>query len=259
MRVQSESVPRLLCYPYAGGGAGVYRGWDAPAADRLAIVAGQLPGRERRYREPLHRRMEPLVEGLVDDLVAGGGAVFDGPYAVFGHSMGGLVAFELARTVRRRGLPGPVLVVASGVEAPDWPPSEPPLHLLDDAAFTERIREMGGTPQEVLDNPELMRVVLPILRADCEVCETYAPAAEPPLDCPILAFDGDRDDLTDTDGVEHWRHHTSGRFRRVTYEGEHFFFRDHRDALLAEIAREISQITSIGGGRPERAVTSANR
>src|SRR4051794_5417499 len=162
MRMETEPVPRLLCYPYAGGGAGIYRGWDALVAGRVAVVAAQLPGRERRYREPPHRRLEPLAESLVDEMVADrDGAVFDRPYAVFGHSMGGLVAFEVARAVRRRRLPGPALVAASGVEAPDYPPSEPPLHLLDDEEFTERIRDMGGTPQEVLDNPELWRVVLP--------------------------------------------------------------------------------------------------
>jgi medium-chain acyl-[acyl-carrier-protein] hydrolase len=254
MRMETEPVPRLLCYPYAGGGAGIYRGWDALATGRVAVVAAQLPGRERRYREPPHRRLEPLAERLVDEMVADrNGAVFDRPYAVFGHSMGGLVAFEVARAARRRGLPGPALVAASGVEAPDYPPSEPPLHLLDDEEFATKIEEMGGTPREVLDNPELMRVVLPILRADCEACETYEPAGEPPLDCPIVAFRGEQDTLTHADGVEQWANHTTGRFRCVAYEGDHFFFRDRREDILAEIVSDLSEITSM------RAVASANR
>jgi medium-chain acyl-[acyl-carrier-protein] hydrolase len=162
------------------------------------------------------------------------------PYAFFGHSMGSLVAFELAREMRRRGLPGPELLMVSGHRAPQRPDPEPPIHGLPEHEFLEEIRQLNGTPEAVLKNPELLQLVIPVLRADFEVCETYAYEEETPLACPIAAFGGTEDADVPREDVAAWSHQTTGPFTLRMFPGGHFYFLDQPAVLMRHVIANVT-------------------
>ncbi|MDB4894666.1 MAG: beta-ketoacyl synthase, partial [Firmicutes bacterium] len=134
---------RLYCFPYAGGGASLFRTWGQFLPETIAVVGVQLPGRESRLQEPAFHRLEPMVAALTAALRWHA----DLPFAFFGHSMGALIGFEVARSLRRQQLPGPVHLIASGAAAPQIPRREPPIHGLSDGAFLAELHRLGGTPQ----------------------------------------------------------------------------------------------------------------
>jgi medium-chain acyl-[acyl-carrier-protein] hydrolase len=162
------------------------------------------------------------------------------PFAFFGHSMGGLIAFELARKLRRAGDPMPVHLFLSGRRAPDWPPARPPIYHLPDKEFRQEVRLLQGTPEEVLNNEELMQILLPALRADFSVCETYVYAAEAPLDIPLTVFGANQDPEVDRAGLEAWQKHTTGSMHLRIFEGNHFFLHPMRSSLVDAIAQDVS-------------------
>lgn len=209
----------LFCLPYAGAGAGMYRTWGERLAPAVDVMAVQLPGREGRFGEAAHAGMAPLVAEVADALQARSSR----RYALFGHSMGALVAFELAHEMRRRGMPLPLLLVVSGHAAPHLARRRAPLHALPSEQFVEELRRLRGMPEEVLANEELMSLLLPRLRADFAVCETYVCPERPPLDCPLVAFGGRDDDCVAPAALSAWRSHTSGPFDMQQFEGGHFF------------------------------------
>jgi surfactin synthase thioesterase subunit len=241
---------RLFCLPYAGGGASIFRGWAGALGDAIGVCPVQLPGREARYREPAFTRLGPLVEALAGSF----GPYLDRPFALFGHSLGALIAFELARRLRREGGPEPAHLIVSGCRAPRVRHTGRPVHSLSDAAFREELRRLGGTPAELLDNDELMDLVLPTLRADFAVCETYAYAAGRPLDCPISALGGSRDDTVDRGDLEGWRAETTGRFRVRILPGNHFFVQSARPLLLEELRRTLTVPAAYPERSPHREV-----
>jgi medium-chain acyl-[acyl-carrier-protein] hydrolase len=163
------------------------------------------------------------------------------PFAFFGHSMGALISYELARHLRRTGAPLPAHLFVSGHGAPHLPDRNPPLHALPQAQFVEKLRELNGTPEEVLRHPELLELLIPILRADFAVCETYVHAPEPPLDCPISAFSGLGDEYVNREELEGWREQTTGRFSVRLFPGDHFYLNTARPYLLQALARELEQ------------------
>ena len=226
---------RLLCLPFAGGGASVYRQWPDALPLDIDVCALQLPGRESRYREPAYTRMDRLLPQLATVV----SPRLDRPYALFGHSMGALLALELARELRRRGR-SPVALIVAGHAAPHVSPRQPPLHTLSDDEFRAELRRLNGTPTAVLDNDELMQAVLPTLRADFELCETHTPGDEPPLDCPILALGGRDDPRVSPADLEAWRDYTRGPFRSEILPGDHFFVQTHCPAVLDTIARFLN-------------------
>lgn len=229
---------RLFCLPHAGGGASAFRAWADVLPAEVEVCPVQLPGREARMAEPAIDRMEPLVEALSDAL-----RPFDEePFALFGHSNGALVAFELARRLRREGRYGPVHLFASGRRAPDVPSPRPPVAHLPDDEFLADLREMGGTPAEVLAHPELMRILLPLLRADVRVNETYVFTEEEPLACPVTAYGGLLDPKASREDVEAWRRHTAGAFTVRFFPGDHFFVFTQRDLVLRTLATDLHEI-----------------
>lgn len=228
---------RLFCFPYAGGAAAVYHSWPQALSTDVEVCAIQLPGRGARFRDAPHTRLANLVRASADAL----GPSLDMPFALFGHSMGALVVFELARELRRRGAPAPVRLLVSGHEAPHRPDPDPPIGHLDDAAFVAEVcRRYDGIPREVLDQPDLMDLVLPVLRADFSVIENYAYAPEEPLDCPISCFGGTEDVRVSRADLEAWQEQTRASFRLRVIPGGHFFLDSARGLVLEAVAHDLA-------------------
>jgi medium-chain acyl-[acyl-carrier-protein] hydrolase len=224
---------RLVCLPFAGGGASAFRSWARELPSTIEVCAVQPPGHETRFRDPPFTRLQSYVAALADVLTP----LFDRPVAFFGHSMGALTGFELARELRRRGGPAPTRLIVSGRAAPHLPPRRNPLHTLPDREFRDELKHLGGTPAAVIDNDELMAVFLPVLRADFTAHETYHLIEEPPLDCPMLAVTGASDMVASPADVDEWRRHTVGPFLMQVFAGDHFYLQTHRSPLLHRIAR----------------------
>jgi medium-chain acyl-[acyl-carrier-protein] hydrolase len=196
----------------------------------------QLPGHGDRLSEPLFRRVEPLVESTAEALLPH----LEGSFAFFGHSMGAIISFELAHLLRREHKSGPAHLFLSGRPAPHLIKEEPPTYDLPEAEFIEELRRMQGTSKGVLEHPELMSVLSPILRADLEICETYEYEPRPPLDCPITAFGGLQDEGISREQLEGWRDYTTSSFTVRMFPGNHFFLHQSAPVLLRMIAQDLT-------------------
>lgn len=240
---------RLICFPSVGAGPSAFRGWDAFLPMSIDVVPAQLAGRGRRASEPALRDMASVVADLFSSLEL---ADAPDPFALFGHSMGALIAFEVARHLRHAGGPAPVGLVVSGHRAPHPAADDVPLSSLDDEAFVAVVKDLGGTPEEVLADPDLLRYLLPTMRADCEVVDTYELAAEAPLDVPLLALGGTADPTVSEEQLRAWSEHTTSDFACELHPGEHFFLNDHLPEVLRTIGdflvRHLAAVTPSAPG-----------
>jgi medium-chain acyl-[acyl-carrier-protein] hydrolase len=212
----------------------MYRGWAAHLPDEVEVVSVQLPGRENRFNEQPIESMERLVGQLVDGLAG----YLTRPFALFGHSMGALIAFELIRRLRRSGV-GPVHLFASGCRAPHLPSRSPDWHTLPDHDLITKIEALGGIPPALLAERQLLDTILPTLRSDCTLSETYVCRPQPPLNCPVSAFGGLLDDEVFPEDVQGWSCHTTGPFRAHLLPGGHFFINSTLEGLLEMVASEL--------------------
>jgi medium-chain acyl-[acyl-carrier-protein] hydrolase len=230
-RPRATSVPRfrLFAFPYAGRGASVYRLWAEAFPQSVELCGVQLPGREERIREQPFTQMQPLIEALTQVMTPH----LDLPYALFGHSFGALVSFELARHFRRLRLPAPVHLFVSGRRAPSIPSLEPFIHRLGEQAFMARVQALGGTPPALLQDPELRAFFIRILRADFSVIENYAYSEEEPLAIPMTALSGTRDREAPEHEMMPWQLETSAGFSLRRFEGDHFFVTGQSDAVTS--------------------------
>jgi medium-chain acyl-[acyl-carrier-protein] hydrolase len=226
---------RLVCMPYAGGAAHVFHDWPELLGHAFEVAGVDLPGRGPRIGEPPVADLVALADEVADE-VAGGA---DRPYALLGHSMGALLAFEVARSLRRRGARPPALLVACAHGAPREPAPERAISGLPRPRFVAELRRRGGTPPEVLANRELMDLLLPALRADFAACEGYRHAPEPPLACPILAIGGRDDREVTRPDLLAWSDHTSAGFDLRWIDSGHFFVRTHAAELAALVASSL--------------------
>ncbi len=226
---------RLFCFPYAGVGASVYRPWSEEIGPAFELFGVQPPGREVRFAEPPFSRLTALLDALLPAIRP----FLDRPFAFFGHSLGTLVSFELCRRLRAEGGPLPARLFVSGRRAAQVKRREERLHELPDSALIEELRRYNGTPPEVLANKELMELVLPVVRADFAVHETYVYVDEAKLDLPISAFGGLADsDVSEAD-IDAWRHQTTRAFRLRMFPGDHFFLNEERRAIAQAIAEDL--------------------
>lgn len=226
---------RLFCFPYAGGSAGIFRDWQFALPAFVELVAIQLPGHAQRMKEPAFTRMAALVESLITDVRRAAGRV---PFDFFGHSMGAIVAFEVARKLRDRFSLSPMTLFVSGRQAPHLAEKNAPTYKLPDHEFVAELRRLNGTPREVFDNPELIDLLLAPIRADFEAIHTYRYSGPAKLACPIYAFGGLEDSEVSEQELDAWRIHTSARFRKVLLPGQHFFLNSQRDLLLKHISQD---------------------
>lgn len=228
---------RLFCFPHAGGGASLFRRWPGLLSREIEVYAVQLPGREDRLKEPPFTRLPPLVEALAHALQP---YLYEKPYAFFGHSMGGFISFELARYIRSHQFhTAPRQLFIAATRAPQLPDPDPPVHMLPEKEFIEKLYQLNGTPDEILQNPELLEFALPLLRADFAVCETYTYNAEEPLPCPISAYGGSDDKEVTSTELAAWREHTQATFKHLMFPGNHFFFSRNPTDLLHVISYEL--------------------
>jgi len=229
-----EPSLRLFCFSFAGSGASVFRSWSEHLPDGVEVCAVQLPGRETRVAEAPYQRMGPLVA----DLHAAIEGLLDRPFALFGHSMGALVAFELARRLRIVGAPQPRQLFVSAFRAPQLPnPNIRIFHLPDEVLKTVLLKD--GTPLDVVRNDELIKAILPTLRADFEVCETYDYTAAPALTMPISVFGGLQDIRVRQPDLAQWEMQAGADFSLTMLPGGHFFINSAQVALLEQLSREL--------------------
>lgn len=225
----------LFCFPYAGGGTMVYRNWREALPD-VAVIAARLPGRESRLGEPAIESMEELAPALGSQILQHLG---DQPFAFFGHSMGAIVAFELARWLRRYGHPLPEALHVSAARAPQFRLNHQPGPEPDEPAFLAEVKRLQGIPRDVLESPELMRIALPALRADATLYRRYSYQPEPPLPVPIYAYGGASDPNVHAHHLEAWREQTTIGFTLQQFEGGHFYLQSAQAAFLARLLRGL--------------------
>ena len=244
---RSDASLRLFCFHPAGVGAAVYRQWGLGLPSSVEVAAVQLPGRANRLREPPVADIPLLVDALVSNLTPH----FQGRFAFFGHSMGAVLAHELAHALRDRGLPLPTHLILSGRKAPTVPNRFPPLsHLPDHVFVTEINSRYGGIAPEILQHQDVLNLLLPCLRADIAALENFVPPDRPPLDIPIAAFGGDRDHQTPVENLEPWRQETTADFDVRVFPGGHFYLDPLREKVLAEVAAILRSGMTLPGGQP---------
>lgn len=239
IRPNSQAELRLFCLPYAGGGASLFRTWAEHFSPAVEVCPIQLPGREERLGDPLLTRLPALVDQLVEQLQP----YLDRPFALFGHSLGGLISFELTRALWQRSQPLPVSLLVSGCRAPQILDNGRPIHRLPDSEFIAALRQYNGVSEEILQH-EVMQFFLPILRADFAILETYFYKTEQPLPVPIIAFGGDSDTKVSRSEVEAWKAQTQAEFSAMFLPGDHFFIRQNQKSIAAAVKASVSKIIS---------------
>jgi medium-chain acyl-[acyl-carrier-protein] hydrolase len=233
---------RLFCFPYAGAGASIYRPWVSELAEHVDVWAVQPPGRETRFKEPPVADLDTLVE-LVTEAIR---PHLDVPAVFFGHSMGAAVAFEVARRLDAPLRGCPVTLVVSGRRAPHLPDDrEDRLHTLDDPRFIAEIQKrFGGIPQQVLEHPDLLALLLPTLRADIAALERHVLRCHEPVAFPIVAFGGMDDPRVSTADLAAWKQATRGTFSMRLFRGGHFYLQSERGPLLEALSAILEGATA---------------
>jgi medium-chain acyl-[acyl-carrier-protein] hydrolase len=226
---------RLFCFPYAGGGASAYRKWASALPPGVQLLAAQLPGREGRFVEPPLRDLDSVLRHLVSAIEP----LLDRPFVFFGHSLGALVAFELTRSLRSLGRPMPAHLFVSGRRAPSIPIGRRAFHDLPDDELIEEIRQLNGASEALLENDEVMALLLPTLRADFAIHDTYVYRQQAALDVPFTVFGGLDDVTTTTDNLSAWETLTARGASLSLFRGGHFFIEEARGEVLSAIGRVL--------------------
>jgi len=235
LKPKPQARLRLFCFPYAGIGVSIFRTWSDGLPADVEVCPVQFPGRGTRMMETPFTQLSPLVQALAQALAP----LLDKPFAFFGHSLGALVGFELARQLRRQFGVQPVRLFISAARAPQIPSRSRPIHTLPESEFLIELRRMNGIPGKVLEDAELMQIMLPVLRADFAVYETYVYSTERPLNCFISSFGGVQDHRVSRGELEAWRDQTSASFSLRMFPGNHFFLNTTQPPLLQILSQEL--------------------
>lgn len=234
----SERPCRMFCFPFAGGNRTTYAAWINYASSIVDVLPIQLPGRLERLSE----RPFTIIDSLIDDLKLVTAPLLDRPFALFGHSMGALIAFELARVLLENGHPL-IRLFVSGCRSPSLLPLGRNRHLLSDAEFIRELSRIGGTQENLLGNTEIMSLTLACIRADFSMVDNYVCNHEEPLSCPISAFGGLQDEEVNKVHVREWQEETSKGFSLRMVPGGHFFINSHgrfvRDAVEYDLRSDL--------------------
>jgi medium-chain acyl-[acyl-carrier-protein] hydrolase len=230
---------RLFCFPYAGGSAGLFRNWGAVVDERVEIVAVQLPGRGARLAEAPAVDFALLVSLVTDAIVHAAGSV---RFGFFGHSMGALLMFEVTRRLQAQGARLPECVFASGRSAPHLPLDRRRDLAMSDADFVDELRRLEGTPPEILDNPELLAMLMPMIRGDFALLDSWRFEPSPPLDVPLFALAGRSDAHVSVESVEAWSPWTRRNFELMTYSGGHFFLHEHERRMVRDVSDRVTAL-----------------
>lgn len=229
---------RLFCFPYAGGGASIYRGWENYLPPGVEVLPVQPPGRGIRFKEPALASMDALVTAAAAAMEP----FLDVPIALFGHSVGAFASFELAHRLKEKFGVDVRQLFISAARGPHLPRNRKNIHDLSEDEFIEELKTLNGTPREVLENPELMRMISATLRADFAIAETYRAAERPPLSYPMTVFGGLEDTLAPREDLEAWKIHTTGSFDLWQLPGDHFFIHTSDSLILRILSRELTRV-----------------
>lgn len=236
----ADPKARFFLFPYAGGGSRVFHGWSQEFPRDVDIRALQLPGRDLRHREPGIQSMVAMADAVV---TASQSLISEVPCVFFGYSLGGLIAFETARLLRARALPQPRRLIVAASIAPHRPQARSPLvHRMSNDELVEELRRFKGTPEIVLQTPDLLELLLPVIRADFSVLETYRYDNQLPLEIPISAYGGLADEEVSPEALAEWSEHTSAGFQMRFLPGDHFFLKTAQTQLLELLARELQSV-----------------
>lgn len=229
---------RLFCLPFAGGGASVYRGWNNAFPENIDVWAVQLPGHESRINEPRISNTVILAKAIADAL----SPYLDKPFALFGYSIGALLAFEVSRELRRRGEHLPAHLFIAAMHAPHVPMVHPPLAHLPREEFLEQIDYYYQPSDDAWKIPELMEIFLPVLRDDISIADTYEYISEPPLSCPLDVYVGEEDRGTPLTDAEAWQDQTSAIFELTVFPGSHFFLHNALGELQKKVLIRMNKV-----------------
>lgn len=230
----------LFMLPYAGGSASVYLNWRKFMPSEVEISPLELPGRGRRYKEPLIDSAPAMVPDLIQSMKESG---LSTPYAIFGHSMGSLLALETACELAKQGEPLPAALFLSGRNSPDVKVKQT-YHHLPEPELLQEVIKMGGTPPELIENRELIELFLPIIRSDFKLVETYHYEQEMPLDCPFFILNGKKDAFIDSYDIENWSRFTLKPYSVKWFEGGHFYIHEQTRELCQYICQQLLSLSS---------------
>ncbi len=238
---------RLVCFPHAGGAASFFRAWSALVPASVEVLVAQYPGREDRFDDALIPDMDELADHLTDAVAA----VADRRLALFGHSMGGAVAYEVALRLQHRGLP-PVHLIVSGREPPQYSGTGD-VHRRDDDGVRAELIRLCDTNRQLVDHAELWQLMLPVIRNDYRLIESYRPRAVRRLTCPLTALVAEADAEVTRDVAADWVHATSGPFQVRTFPGDHFYLTANRAAVVRATAALIGHGDTSANAETENA------
>lgn len=225
---------RLFCFHHSGGGASLYFPWIDHLSPDIEMIAVQLPGRESRYGEPLTNNLKDITAKLGEEFRF----YKDKPFFVFGHSLGALISFEFIKSIYQLYALYPCHMIVSATKAPHLPFRMKHLSQLDDKTLKEELKAYNGIDERILNNDELLDLFLPIIRSDFSISESYFSTNSAPLPCDLLVLSGSQDQTVSKEEILEWSAYTIGKFKHISFSGEHFFIKDHQKSIL-ELINQI--------------------
>ncbi len=227
----TDGTPRLFCFSYAGGSAEIFRQWQSPLKSKAQICPMEMPGRGRRFTEPYSESIETAALQAAEAIAS----LNPAPYYLFGHSMGTIMALETARHLQALRAKPPRALIVSGRYPPHAQTVKRSFHTASEEAIVDELRRLGGTPEEILLNDDFRNAILPIVRDDFRLVETYDPKVDPILDIPVFACCGEDDEDTPYSVMKRWGEISSKACSVTQFNGGHFYITNSRQELLSHL------------------------